>query len=247
MEGQATQNERPRLVSRAVTVVFHLDVVRIDQSPGNQFLEYGVIHAVGKGLHVRDAVFAGNGVAVVPSAPTPGPRGAVSQSSRLRILFADRLLPFPLQLVTILGRVAQVLLEGTFAAPARANLENEVVALFGPEILFPLFLGPVSSSAHPPQEAQNLLFEGRKALRMHEGTEGTLLVATDHLDGFGFQAARWIHLGLEAALRAAALREGLRSLLAVAHATALLFVGFPFSRKKARFGRRGVSLMQAAV
>ena len=252
MESQAAQNKRPRLVSRTVAVVFHLDVVRIDQPPGNQLLEYGIIHAVRKGLHIRDAVFTRKGVTIVPSTPAPCPRGAVSQSTGLRILFTDGLLPFSLQLVTVLWCVAQILPEGTFAAPARADLENEIVALFGPEILFPLLLCPVPSSAHPTQETQNLLFEGGKALRMHEGTEGALLIAADHLDRFRFQAAGWIHLGLEATLRIAALREGLYSLLAAAYATgtALIFVGiilFPFSRKKARFGRRGVSLMQATV
>lgn len=53
MEGQTTENERASIIAGSIAIILHLDVVRVDQVPGQKLLEYAVVGAMGKRLHVR--------------------------------------------------------------------------------------------------------------------------------------------------------------------------------------------------
>lgn len=83
-----------------------------------------------------------------------------------------------------------ILAEGAFPTRAGAELVHEVIALLAPQVLPPLFLGPVPSATHPPQTAQYLLFKRLEALPVHETAVRASLVGTYHLHAVGLRVQR---------------------------------------------------------
>ena len=57
VERETGENKRASVVARTVAVVFHLDVVRVDEVAGNKTLKYLVPNSVREGLHVGCAIF----------------------------------------------------------------------------------------------------------------------------------------------------------------------------------------------
>ena len=201
MVSKAAQDEGPGIVPGPIAVVLHLDVVGVYKVTWHVFLEYGVVSAVGKRLHVGkhagengggrghddSPVIARRGVTVCP--PRPHGPTACSLCTVARpygyghFLTTGRALTFPLGLIATLrpsAVVSQVLTQCSFVTAAGRHLEDEVITLFCPEVLPSLLLRPISRPTHPTQAAKQLLLEGHEASGMHERRDGTLIVTTNH-------------------------------------------------------------------
>ena len=211
MEGETREHKGAGVISSAIPVVLHLYVVRVDQMTRDKPFEDLVASAVGKRLHVRSPVFTRNGIAVVSSTSHPHrPYNAVGNLVWQRHFFSYRPFPSSFELVSTLGRHGQVFLQRTLTTATRAQLVDQIVALFSPEILPPLLFGPITGSTHAPQTAQHLLLEVDKAFVVHPGTVGTLVVAAHHLHRVYLRTCGVHGVAGEAVFGRATQREGIR-------------------------------------
>ena len=241
---EAREDEGPRVISSAVPIVLHLDVVGIDQVAWDELFEDLVAGAMGKWLHVWRSILTRNGVAVVSSAPhSRSQHHPVGDLVGERHLIAEGLFPLSFRFVCALGRHGRVLLERTLGAAAGAQLVDQIVAFLGPQILATLLLGPVPRSAHSSEAAQHLLLETNEALVVHELAVGTLVVAALHLDRFYLGAGRIYVITQQAVFRTTAQRERIHG--GFSGRVALRIAQFPL--RAHRLCRRREMGLQAAV